>query len=301
MDEESRLLRSACPERDQAVINGDPENPHGAAPPGEEFLLGVTLDLTEWDGISFWARRSSNDVEPGIRIVLGDKHTSDDLSFLQYHVNPDDERFCERKIECGCQGNSECYAKEVEVDDPNTIGGTMMETQYRCWDSPPRPFATDAAGNSSRVVDLSDPPPGAFLACGDWVCDGTYAEPDGTYAAFGQLVDQQSVGTTCNDFTFRGGEIESQCYDPENGPFPVERTDQCGDHWVHPVRLSTEWQFYKVPFTSLLQEGWAKESFKLDLTSAVVFRFTWSTGWHDFWVDDVRFYRNVHNTSGGDE
>lgn len=94
---------------------------------------------------------------------------------------------------------------------------------------------------------------------------------------------------------------ESLCYDPEDGPFPVERTQKCGDHWVHPIRLSTEWQFYKVPFTSLLQEGWAKESFKLDLTSAAVVRFTWSTGWHDFWVDDVRFYRNKHNTSGGGE
>lgn len=292
MDEEAVLLRTACPERDQAVIGAaDEADPIAAAPPEEEFMLGVTLDLTEWDGISFWARRSSNDVEPGIRIVLGDKHTSDDLSYLQYHVNPEDERHCERKIECGCQGNSPCYGKEVERPDPDRIGATILQTEYRCWDTPPRASEIPLLPNGEP--DLSNPPPDAFLECGDSICLQDYE-------AFG-MPDVQRAGTTCNDFTFRGGQIETLCYDPEDGPFPVERTDQCGDHWVHPVRLSTEWQLYKVPFTSLLQEGWAKESFKLDLTSAVVVRFTWSTGWHDFWVDDVRFYRNEHNTSGGDE
>src|SRR5690606_41446453 len=81
MDEQSVLARTACPQRDQAVIADGSDSARGAAPPEEEFLLGMTLDLTEWDGISFWARRSSNDAQGGFRVVLGDKHTDDDLSY----------------------------------------------------------------------------------------------------------------------------------------------------------------------------------------------------------------------------
>ncbi len=262
-EKELDALYSVCPDRDKAAIEADSI---AAARPEEEFLLGMTLDLSEWDGISFWARRSSNDAAAGIRLSLGDKHTDDDLSYLQQHINPDDIRYCERNVECGCPDFSECY--------PNA----NSEGQSLCLDM--RPMV------NGEGVEF-------FAVCGDFVCEDVYQPM--------QHPDELTAGTSCTVFHNRGGLEEYYCYDPDGNRPPVERTDLCGDHWVHPIRLSTEWQFYKVPFGSLLQEGWAKEQFEFDLTSAAVLRFTWGTGWQDFWIDDVRAYRNVHNTTGDGE
>jgi hypothetical protein len=58
------------------------------------------------------------------------------------------------------------------------------------------------------------------------------------------------------------------------------------------VSLDTDWQFYKVPFTDLRQQGFAKKSEHLDLTAVSVVRFTWVAGFVDYWIDEVSFYRN---------
>ena len=58
------------------------------------------------------------------------------------------------------------------------------------------------------------------------------------------------------------------------------------------MNLSNEWQFYTVPFNTMTQQGWAKRSDGLDLTTVSVVRFTWDGGWVDYWIDDVRFYRH---------
>jgi hypothetical protein len=121
------------------------------------------------------------------------------------------------------------------------------------------------------------------------------------YDAFGfngdPMPDALTENTTCQTFAFRGGNQDQFCMNEDIDKVPYERSVQCGDHWVKAVYLSTEWQFYKVPFTDLLQEGWAQESHHLDLTTAAVTRFTWSTGWIDFWIDDVRIYRSKHNST----
>lgn len=57
------------------------------------------------------------------------------------------------------------------------------------------------------------------------------------------------------------------------------------------VNLSTDWQLIKVPFASLLQQGWAKRSYQLDLSSITSVRLEWDRGWIDYWISDVRFYR----------
>jgi hypothetical protein len=59
------------------------------------------------------------------------------------------------------------------------------------------------------------------------------------------------------------------------------------------VALTNDWQFYKVPFTELRQEGYGKEFQYLDLSKITLVRFTWMQGWLDVWLDDVRFYRQA--------
>jgi hypothetical protein len=279
---EQRLAWSVCPRRDKEVIQAGSNSDPGMAG-SEEYLLAMSLDLSKWDGISFWARRSS-DSQPGIRVSIGDRFTDDDISYMQYHVNPDDQRACERNVECGCNGNSEC-----SLQKPSEYLGTeapaMEDAEWRCWDLPP------AFHNSDGTASTELLPP----ECGQQMCTNS----DGTPRIYDSLQqpDIQRAGTTCQAYTFRGGIEGSFCYSEDNPP--KENSELCGDHWTYPVYLSTEWKFYKVPFTSLLQQGWAKKFDKLDMSTATMIRFQWGTGWVDFWLDDVRVYRDKRNSEEG--
>lgn len=95
------LIESACPERDREAILAESSLDSG----DEEFMLGMTLDMSEWEGVSFWARRTV-DSQAGIRIAVGDKFTDDDLSYQQFHVNPESELYCKRNRECGLKAGS---------------------------------------------------------------------------------------------------------------------------------------------------------------------------------------------------
>ncbi len=353
--QDDELIRSACPERD---LRAAEEGPESAGE--EEFLLGMTLDLSDWDGISFWARRSPNS-QPGIRIALGDRYTDDDLRYLQYHINPDSKPLCERRRECGCLNNRPCsvdvspVAGEYCEEDAQCNygqGGPGCDTEVgRCgctrdqecpggWCEPepdgvygatgyghcramsycydpaidPYPEAWVSAGGErvfvpcARDADCADgescvatpyggrrvcaspedPKPVSRVVhaeCGEAACNAFY-KPF-------QVGDAQFNGRACTPFAFRGSTSNSFCFDPGQDRDPPEGVDLCGDFWMAPVYLSTEWQFYKVPFTELHQQGWAKEQFQFDLTSISVVRFTWDRGWVDYWIDDVRFYRDT--------
>jgi hypothetical protein len=103
--------------------------------------------------------------------------------------------------------------------------------------------------------------------------------------------DLQFYGKPCSPYTTRNGIFGYWCFDPAKGEAPADTTEQCGDHWTRVVNLSSEWQFYTVPFNTMAQQGWAKRSAALDLKSVSVIRFTWDGGWADFWIDDVRVYK----------
>lgn len=266
---EARL--SACPARDR-----DGATP----PPNERFLADMTLDLTQWEGLSFWARRS-NDGQPGIRIALGDKHTDDDLSYLQYHLNPGEPRYCERNQECGCPGGAECV--EGYCYDPRV-------------EPPPNRVAMDVTKYGITYLAPEEETNHRYAPCGQYMCARGFP----AFRSSGGDSPREDVafaGTACQEFTFRGGITDEFCYDPASNRYPHENSQQCGDHWLKAVHLTTEWQFFKVPFTDLAQQGWAKEAYEIDLTTAAVIRFIWGRGWVDMMLDDVRFYRNK-NTKG---
>ena len=86
---------------------------------------------------------------------------------------------------------------------------------------------------------------------------------------------------------------EYYCYDATKpASFPPDQPHRCGDGWEKGVALSTDWQFYTIPFTELRQEGYGQEFSYLDLSAITLVRFTWTQGWVDVWLDDVRFYRH---------
>lgn len=250
----------------------------GTEPP----LDTTTFDLTRWDGISFWARRGP-DGQPLLRVMIADQRTDDDISYLMYEADPTKPRFCERNRECGCPLSLPCT--EVPADDRRLVKNdcaTEMATQhipiFICWDKEKDP-------------DLSQYQP--HQLCGTAACDCPYeafpAIPDVTPAVI--RPDQAFTGRSCNEFAFRGGIVDNYCFNPGQDPNPYEGSELCGDHWASPVSLTTDWQFFKVPFTSLLQQGWAKEQHQFDLHAVSMVRFTWDKGYIDYWLDDVRFYR----------
>ncbi len=45
----------------------------------------------------------------------------------------------------------------------------------------------------------------------------------------------------------------------------------------------------------MFQQGWAKQAPNFDLTSISVVRFTWDVGYIDYYIDDVKFYRDARS------
>ena len=111
-------------------------------------------------------------------------------------------------------------------------------------------------------------------------------------------VTPSSFGKPCTPYAFENGISGSYCYDPKTDPPPSPTTELCGDFWMTTVDLTTDWQFFKVPFSVLRQQGFAKKSPGLDLHSVSVVRFSWDVGWIDYWVDQVSFYREKTSAAG---
>ncbi len=122
-----------------------------------------------------------------------------------------------------------------------------------------------------------------YQACGNSLCGIEYPSYQGP--------DPKSRGRTCNEFSFVGGITRSFCYTPGQDPNPYEGTQTCGDFWMKTVAIGVDWTFVKVPFSMLLQQGWAKRQYQFDLSSITNVRFQWERGWMDYQISDVRFYR----------
>lgn len=263
----------------------------------------VIMDVSEWEGISFWARRGP-DSQVGFRVLVGDKYTDDDIAYLMYKQDPSMPRFCERVRECACLNHRECAPVDVAVDlqgkatstvpsfplgfPPECVPASAPKDKTLTMQFCGQPELLSAGGMGSGTGSATQ-----CNTCRQTRCDELYpAYPDDTAnenAPPGS--DSQFYGKPCTAYTMRNGISSAWCFDPATER-PAEQSEQCGDHWTGVVNLSNEWQFYTVPFNNMLQQGWAKRSPKLDLTSVSLFRFTWDGGWVDYWIDDVALYKH---------
>jgi hypothetical protein len=227
----------------------------------------MITDVRGWEGISFWARRGP-DSQPGFRLAIQDRNLDDDISFQE--TSGGLVPHCRRAKECDCRNHRPCT--------PGPMGG------FFCWDP-----KLDLSPEATR-----HPWNHELYRCGVTQCDDPYpAYPNQPDPPFWTSERQDNyVGTaSCASFTFRNDITRLQCFDTTNGPTPTESVDKCGDPWITPVRLSSDWAFYKIPFTELRQEGYGKEFPVIDLSAITSVRFTWGVGWLDVWIDDVRIYR----------
>ena len=269
-------------------------------------INAAALDVSQWDGISLWARRGPNG-QPLMRVLVGDKYTDDDISYLMYVDTASAPRHCERKADCGCNfQDAVCsfYSSSPATDPMYHLPVITTDMNFPDPDDPPRTGALFCGAPGSHPGSASqnlfsnnglkcDDPMGncASNFCGESVCDAPYS----AYAVNGS--DAQFVNKPCTTYTYRNGTQSDVCYDPAKDPLPPEADEQCGDHFAFPINLSTEWQFYKIPFTEMFQQGWAKQAPTFDLTSVSVVRFTWDVGYIDYYIDDVRFYRTARGSS----
>jgi hypothetical protein len=92
----------------------------------------------------------------------------------------------------------------------------------------------------------------------------------------------------CKPYSFSGMETGHYCYGAEPPPIAAER---CGDAFVAPIQLSTDWQLYKLPFSEFRQVGFGKKAPIFDLESLYSIAFQFTVGYADVYVDNVSFYR----------
>ncbi len=226
----------------------------------------AALDLSDWDGVAVWARRAP-DSQPLLRVLVGNKYTDDDISYLTYVQDPNEPRYCERSRECACVNGKACNYWDAP--------GAGFVSGYYCGDPASDPLPGTISGAGVQATN----------SCNITQCNQVYP------AYPGNGPDPQFGGRPCTPHAFRNGTQSSYCFNPASDPPPAEPDQGCGDHWTFPLHLTTEWQLFLVPFTTMSQQGWAKRWSFFDISTVSVVRLTWDAGWVDYWIDNLRFYR----------
>ena len=265
-----------CPDPDERIESV-------ADLPGNQSLnlrsnfYGMVADLRGWEGISFWARQGPNNTA-ALRVYVADRQLDEDVSALEYNAGL--TPLCARTRECACRNHRPCS------ENTPLLG-------YSCWDpkidTPPAVLRDQAMAAGKTFYNPYD-------ICGTSLCDSQNQ-------AWPMIVDKQFAtpdnatqpGTAeCQLYKLNNDLQSYYCYDQNNpASYPPDGPEQCGDGWEKGVALSTDWQFYTIPFTELRQEGYGKMFSYLDLSKITLVRFSWMQGWLDVWLDDVRFYRHA--------
>jgi hypothetical protein len=297
------------PDSGTCQMTTDPRYAALCPPANAEYAVSVAaVDVSQYDGVSFWARRGPNGQE-GIRVMVGDKYTDDDLNYqaLAYEAATgiSQPTYCRRNRECDCTNHQQCSGTTLGKIRTqlgaagNGISGDPNSSVQVCGTTPP--LGWNPLNSCTGALECVGANGGPSFCCGASNCDAVYPAfpcdllPDaGRFAGDGgqgQGGDPQYYGKPCTPYAFANGVQASYCYDPATDPPPAPPTEMCGDFWMTTVDLTTDWKFYKVPFSVLRQQGFAKKSDALDLHSASVIRFSWDLGWIDYWIDQVSFYR----------
>ncbi|HEX2881686.1 MAG TPA: hypothetical protein VHO25_19305 [Polyangiaceae bacterium] len=221
-------------------------------------------DLSRYDGIAFWARRGPEG-QASMLVKVQDRFTSDDLA-RQNQIHCKRLRPCDSR----CLNHAPCTPDDVDV--------------YRCYEGDastypgrPRPEEMDKPAIPRMDSGLEDL---LFPRCGPSACGSQINYPDPDFAT-----------ASCEPFTFPSNHESGEfCVNPGEEPAPPE--ERCGDGPGRTVLLTTDWQFYTIPFSELRQLNFAKTEPYLDLKSIAMLSFIFTVGWVDVYLDNVTFYRN---------
>jgi hypothetical protein len=291
-----------------------------ACPPttGEFAVAIAALDASQYEGVSFWARRGTNGQE-GLRVMVADKYIDDDLNYLaqrqQAATGQPQPLYCSRLRECACRNHQACQA--FPASEVQNAVGTQLFPAFSGTLEPDTPLSfcglptqklnllSVCGNNALACVGLNG---GPSFCCENTSCSQPYPPfpcdtlPDlplfGDAAAGGATPgDIQFYGRPCTPYAFANGVNSSYCFDPATDPPPPPPTEMCGDYWMTTVTLGPDWTFYQVPFNTMHQQGFAKKSEQFDLHAVSNVRFSWDIGWVDYWINQVSFYRHTNNNN----
>jgi hypothetical protein len=284
--------------------------PNGCSQPSDSLCVlssedypDAEMDVSAYEGVAVWARRGP-DSQGGIRVLVADKYTEDDISYKMYREDPARPRYCERVRECGCTNHQAC---QEWAQNQSPADKFKLLNSSSCGPPPAQPL--DSLGNppstffcgdpTSNIVPGSHSTGGADFGC--FTCGATRCWQD--YPAFpggdstiqpvgSPLPDTQFNRKPCTPYTTRSGISSAYCFDPAIDPPPAESDQTCGDHWTTPIYLTNEWRLYLVPFTSMIQQGFGKKSPKMYLPGVTAIRLTWDGGYIDYWIGKISLYRH---------
>jgi hypothetical protein len=252
------------------------------ANPGDKYELGALhtyLDVSGYEGVSFWARRGPESMGT-LLVTIADKYTSDDM-------NRQNEKYCRRIFGCYsvCQNGSVCSKTDAETD---AVGGPL----YRCFDPKkngaiPSPDPTNVSA-ASDLVDEAYPRCNPKIGPMDPV---TQTWTHGSACTFRSTYpDADFEGKECRPWTFTSGESGEYCFNADDPP-PPSREERCNDGFTSMLQLSDDWQFYTVPFSDMRQGGYGKIAPEFDLKSVYSVTLGWGPGNMDIYIDNVSLYK----------
>ena len=260
------------------------------------------MDVSEWEGVSFWARRGP-DSQAGFRVLVGDKYTDDDIAYLMYRDDPTTPRFCERVRECACLNHKACAPippRSAPTAAPGHRRTRTSRTSCRPDPSHLRPTRRPMTFCGTPEV-ISGAESGSHGGSQCNTCDadalrralaglpGRLRDP----ARVPVGTDRQFYGKPCSPYTMRNGIFSSWCFDPATGEQPG------GDDRAvrRPLDARREPQQPSGSSTRCRSARWRSRAGRKRSASSIsrrsrCVRFTWDGGWVDFWIDDVRFYKH---------
>jgi hypothetical protein len=229
-------------------------NPCTELPASAEFPLDA-MDLSAYEGIAIWARRGPEGMA-NLRVGVSEKHSAEDLNTGSAEYPEREGRYCSRYRLCGCAPDTPCTPR-------------ASDGQEFCFDPAvsPEPDGVTVKGQT----------------CGKTRCNEANSSTT--------LLDPLFGGRECANAVQSDGLTAEFCYNPGQDPNPPAKRERCGNPFVFPIRISTQWSLIKVPFSELRQSDEANVANGFDLKSIRQLIFTHSTGYADFYISDVGFYR----------
>src|SRR5262249_54150646 len=139
-----------------------------------DTLSYAAMDMSQWEGISVWARRAPSS-QPLLRMLVGTKDTDDDISFLMmsndvntYKTNT--PRYCERVKECSCPFQ-DTPCTHYNPGDQNDAGAPILPATYNSMDA--GAWFCGAPGVTPSYADMA-PATGFNNTCNTTHCNDPY-------------------------------------------------------------------------------------------------------------------------------
>jgi hypothetical protein len=285
------------------------------------------LDVSDFEGVTFWARRGPSG-QSLLRVALVDDNTSEDLA-LQVERDAWPER-TPNEAGAKCTRVKSCcrVCNQVTHDEyvPAVTTGPMEDwtdafvrpavTEKRCWIAGERlPHFAPKIVNGTEVIaawDFRD------VACGPEPTTNDTASTDCWSAEASQIYDSWETdyarccpytmeeeellnnpnekggdprygGTECSPYIFQFDYSSGSYCHNEGDVLPERNQNRCGEGFEAAVVVDTEWKLFRVPWAELRRYTPDRPPF--DPRGVWQVSFYFGQGMLDTYVDDVGFYR----------